>query len=189
MLGFCLAIVVGLLIGLALGASSLVYSGIYPLLIAFNAVPKVALVPILVLWFGIGTVPAVLTAFSLALFPIIVNVATGLATLDPESEDLLRSLGASRIEILTKVGLPRTLPYFFASLKISITLAFVGAVLSETLASNNGIGFLMQSASAQFDVPLTFAGLVVVAAMAVVAYVACVLIEQRMVRWAFRNRR
>ncbi|MDO9434204.1 ABC transporter permease [Hydrogenophaga sp.] len=189
LVGFAAALVGGVLIGLAIGASPLVYSGLYPLLVAFNAVPKVALVPIFVLWFGIGAVPAAIMAFALAVFPIIVNVATGLATIDPETEDVMRSLGATRYEILTKVGIPRMLPYLFASLKIAITLAFVGAVISETVASNNGIGFLMQAAAARFDVALVFAGLVVVAGLAVIAYAVCAAIEGRMTKWAVRGQR
>ena len=116
------------------------YKACYPLLVGFNSIPKVAFVPVLVVWFGIGTVPAILTAFLISFFPVVVNVATGLATLEPELEDVLRSLGARRLDILFKVGLPRALPYFFASLKVAITLAFVGSVISETVASNLGIG-------------------------------------------------
>ncbi len=186
--GLALAIVIGVLIGLAIGAWAGVYRGVYPLLVAFNSVPKVALMPLFVLWFGIGAIPAVLTAFTLALFPIVVNVATGIATIDPEMEDVMRSLGARRDEILVKVGIPRTMPYLFASLKVAITLAFVGSVISETVASNEGIGFLLMGAAARFDVALVFAGLVVVAVMAVVAYAACEFLETRMAHWAFRSR-
>ena len=95
---------------------------------------------------GIGFLPAVLTAFSISFFPIVVNVATGLATIEPELEDVLKALGASKLDIMRKVGIPRTLPYFFGSLKIAITLAFVGSVISESIASNYGIGHLMQQA-------------------------------------------
>jgi NitT/TauT family transport system permease protein len=154
------------------------------MLVAFNAVPKVALMPLLVLWFGIGAVPATILAFSLAVFPIVVNVATGLASIDPEMEDVMRSLGANRLEIIWKVGIPNMTPFLFASFKIAITLAFVGSVLSETVAANNGIGFLMQEASSRFDVRLVFAGLVVIAAMAVAAYAICALVEQRFTRWS-----
>jgi len=112
-----------------------------------------------------------------------VNVATGLATVEPELEDVLRSLGASRLDILAKVGLPRAMPYFFASLKVAITLAFIGAVISETLASNDGIGYLMLQASSQFRVPLMFAGLAVIAAMGIVTYVVFAMIERRMTGW------
>jgi NitT/TauT family transport system permease protein len=159
MFGFALGIVVGVVLGVLIGSFRLVYSGLYPLLIGVNSVPKAAVVPILVLWLGIGTAPAIATAFLLCFFPIAVNVATGLATVEPELEDVLRSLGASKLDILRKVGLPRSMPYFFASLKVAITLAFVGTVISETLASNDGIGYLMLQASSQFRVPLMFAGL------------------------------
>ena len=186
-IGFALAVIGGLLIGLAIGASQYVYVGLYPVLIGFNSIPKVALVPIIVIWFGIGTIPAVITAFSVAFFPITVNVATGLATIEPEMRDVLRSLGANRWEILTKVGIPRSMPYLFASLKIAITLAFIGSVISETVASNQGIGYLMLSASSRFEVPLVFAGLLVVGAMGIGMYIICVMFEHRMTRWAFRG--
>ncbi len=132
--------------------------------------------------------PAVLTALTLAFFPIAVNVATGLATIEPEMEDLMRSLGARRDEILIKVGIPGAMPFLFASLKIAISLAFVGTVISETVASNDGIGFLMMAASSRFDVPLVFAGLFVIAVMAVAAYGVCSLVEERIVHWAFHAR-
>jgi NitT/TauT family transport system permease protein len=163
------------------------YKAFYPLLVGFNAIPKVAVVPILVVWFGIGAVPAVLTAFLLAFFPVLVNVATGLATLEPELEDVLRALGAKRTDVLFKVGLPRSMPYFFASLKVAITLAFVGAVVSETVASNKGIGYLMMSASSTMQTPLLFAGLIVISLMAMAMYVVFAKIEQRMTGWATRG--
>jgi NitT/TauT family transport system permease protein len=176
-----------MLLGMAIGFSALVYQGLYPLLIAFNAIPKVAIVPILVLWFGIGAVPAVITSFIISFFPIVVNVATGIATVEPELADVLRSLGASRFDVLKKVGLPRAMPYLFASLKVAITLSFVGSVLAETIAGNAGLGFLMVTASARFDVALVFAGLVAVAVMAVGMFAICVLVEKRMTGWAFRG--
>jgi len=185
--GFALAVVVGMLLGLAVGASPLVYKATYPLLVGFNSIPKVAFVPVLVVWFGIGTVPAILTAFLISFFPVVVNVATGLATLEPELEDVLRSLGAKRWDIMVKVGLPRSLPYFFASLKVAITLAFVGSVISETVASNLGIGYLMMSASSSMNMPLVFAGLIVIGVMGVVMYELFAVLEKRLTGWAHRN--
>jgi NitT/TauT family transport system permease protein len=186
-LGFGLAVGFGLLLGLVIGWSRQIYAGLYPLMIGFNAIPKVAVVPILVLWFGIGFIPAVLTAFLISFFPIVVNVATGLATIEPELEDVLKALGASKLDIMRKVGIPRTLPYFFGSLKIAITLAFVGSVISESIASNRGIGNLMLQAQAQFQVPLIFAGLVALAIEGIVMYWLMAILESRSTRWAQRS--
>lgn len=185
--GFLLAVVFGLGLGLLVGWSRTIYAGLYPLMIGFNSIPKVAVVPILVIWFGIGTVPAILTAFLIAFFPIVVNVATGLATIEPEMEDVLRALGASKWEIMTKVGIPRSMPYFFGSLKIAITLAFVGSVVSETIAANSGLGFMMLGAQSQFNVPLVFAGLVMLAIEGIVMYALMALLEKRMTGWAHRS--
>jgi NitT/TauT family transport system permease protein len=187
LVGFAIAVVVGLGLGFLLGSNRLLYKAAYPLLVGFNSIPKVALVPVLVVWFGIGTIPAILTAFLLSFFPILVNVATGLATLEPELEDVLRALGARRMDVLLKVGLPRSMPYFFASLKVAITLAFVGTVVSETVASNQGIGYLMMSASSSLNMPLVFAGLIVISIMAMVMYLVFAQIEQRMTGWATRG--
>ncbi|MEJ1156916.1 ABC transporter permease [Prosthecomicrobium sp. N25] len=185
--GFLIAVVFGLVGGVLIGSSTLVYNGFYPLLIGFNAIPKIAIIPILVLWFGIGTVPAIITAFLISFFPILVNVATGIATVEPELKDVLRALGASNRQIIMKVGLPRSMPYFFASLKVAITVAFVGSIMSETVAANRGIGALMMTASARFEVPLVFAGLIVTAVMGIMLYIIAELIERRVIGWATRG--
>lgn len=182
--GFMLAIVTGVVLGFLIGYSRIAYVILYPLLVGFNTVPKVALVPLFALWFGIGTVPAILTAFLLAFFPIAVNVALGLDTVEPEMKDVMRSLGASQIEIFQKVGFPHTLPYVFASLKVAISLAFVGTVISETVASNKGIGYLIVTASSNFDVPLGFAGLMVLAVMGTVLYGLFAAAEKYLIYWA-----
>ncbi|HEX9462952.1 MAG TPA: ABC transporter permease [Alphaproteobacteria bacterium] len=187
LIGFAIAIVVGLFLGVAIGSSRAIYDSLYPILVGFNAVPKVALVPLVVIWCGIGTVPAIITAFVISFFPIVVNVATGLAGVEPEMQDVLRVLGASRYEVLSKVGLPRSLPYLFASLKVAITLAFIGSVVSETVAANQGIGYLMLAASSRFQVAVVFAGLFIVAAMSIVLYAICVVLERRMAGWASRG--
>jgi len=187
LVGFGLGIVFGVALGALVGSSRLAYDVAYPLLIGFSTIPKVAIVPILVLWFGAGTVPAVITALTLCLFPIMVNVATGLATTEPELEDVMRAMKASKLDILFNVGLPRTMPYFFASLKVAVTQAFVGTVIAETVASNRGIGNLMMIASSSFDVPLVFAGLIILAALGVGLYVIFSFIEVRVTGWARRN--
>lgn len=187
MAGFGIAIVVGVLLGFLIGSSRLAYAALYPLMTAFNALPKAAFVPILVVWFGIGIGPAILTAFLISFFPIMVNIATGLATLEPELEDVLRVLGARRWDVLTKVGLPRSLPYFFGSLKVAITLAFVGTTVSEMTAANEGIGYLLISAGSAMQMGLAFAGLIVVGVMAMVMYELFSWIERHTTGWAHRG--
>lgn len=187
LVGFGIAIVVGVLLGFLMGSSQLAYKAMYPLMTGFNALPKAAFVPILVVWFGIGIGPAILTAFLISFFPIMVNIATGLATLEPELEDVLRVLGARRWDVLIKVGLPRSLPYFFAALKVAITLAFVGSTVSEMTASNEGIGYLLISAGASMQMGLAFAGLLTVGVMAMLMYEFFAVLERRLTGWAHRG--
>ncbi|MEN9773747.1 MAG: hypothetical protein RL322_817 [Pseudomonadota bacterium] len=185
--GFAMGVAVGVLIGVAIGSSRLAYDVAYPLLVGFSSIPKVAVVPIFVVWFGAGTVPAILTSMVISIFPVVVNVATGLASTEPELEDVLKVLGASRRDVLFNVSLPRAMPYLFASLKIAITLAFVGTVLAETVAANRGIGNVMIIASGNFDVPLVFSGLVILAAMGVSLYLISSWLEGRVTGWAQRK--
>lgn len=181
--GFLIALAAGILLGFLIGYSKVAYSTLYPLLVGFNTIPKVALVPLMAIWFGIGTVPAIITAFLLAFFCIAVNVAVGLATVEPEMRDVLLSLGASQFEVFQKVGLPHTMPYLFASLKIAISQAFIGSVIAETVASNGGVGYVILSASSNFKVPLAFLSLLVLAAMGVVLYSFFAILEKRLVHW------
>jgi NitT/TauT family transport system permease protein len=169
------------------GWSRTIYRGLYPVMIGFNSIPKVAVVPILIIWFGIGIVPAVLTAFLISFFPIVVNVATGLASMEPELEDVLRALGAKKLDIMLKVGIPRTQPYLFGSLKVAITLAFVGAVMSETIGANSGLGHLMVQAGSNFQMPLVFACLLGLAVEGIVMYAVFAYVEAYFTGWAFRS--
>jgi NitT/TauT family transport system permease protein len=167
MAGFGIAIVVGVLLGFLIGSSRLAYAAVYPLMTAFNALPKAAFVPILVVWFGIGAGPAIL--------------------LEPELEDVLRVLGAKRWDVLVKVGLPRSMPYFYGSLKVAITLAFVGTTVSEMTAANEGIGYLLISAGSSMQMGLAFSGLLVVGIMAMVMYELFSFIEKHTTGWAHRG--
>ena len=185
--GFGLAVIFGIVLGLTIGWSRAIYRGLYPVLIGFNSIPKVAVVPILVVWFGIGEIPAILTAFVISFFPIAVNVATGLVTMEPELEDVLRALGARKLDILLKVGIPRTQPYLFASLKVAITLAFIGTVLSEAIGANAGLGALMAQAGSNFQMPIVFAALLLLAAEGIAMYAVFAYVEVRLAPWAFRS--
>src|SRR5215470_16777045 len=187
MAGFALAIVFGIVLGLIVGWSRTIYRGLYPVMIGFNCIPKVAVVPILIIWFGIGEVPAILTAFLISFFPIVVNVATGLASMEPELEDVLRALGASKLDIMLKVGIPRTQPYLFGSLKVAITLAFVGTIVSETVGANAGLGYQIALAGSNFQMPLVFAALLLLAIEGIVMYAVFAYVEVYFTGWAFRS--
>jgi NitT/TauT family transport system permease protein len=187
LVGFALGVSAGILIGMLIGSSRLAYNVAFPLLVGFSSIPKVAVVPIFVLWFGAGTVPAILTSMIISVFPVVVNMATGLATTEPELEDVLRTLKATKRDILLNVGLPRAMPYLFASLKVAVTLSFVGTVISETVASNRGIGNMMLIASSNFNVPLVFAGLFILAGLGIALYVIFSAIERRVTGWANRK--
>jgi NitT/TauT family transport system permease protein len=183
LIGFFIALATGILLGFLIGYSKVAYSTLYPLLVGFNTIPKVALVPLMAIWFGIGAIPAIITSFLLAFFCIAVNVAVGLATVEPEMRDVLRSLGASQFEIFQKVGLPHTMPYLFASLKIAVSQAFVGSVIAETVASNGGVGYVIMSASSNFKVSLAFLAILALAAMGVALYSFFAILERRLVHW------
>jgi len=187
MAGFAIAVAFGVVLGLIVGWSRTIYRGLYPVMIGFNSVPKVAVVPILIMWFGIGEVPAILTAFLISFFPIVVNVATGLASMEPELEDVLRALGAKKLDIMLKVGIPRTQPYLFGSLKVAITLAFVGTIVSETVGANAGLGYLIALAGSNFQVPLVFAALILLAVEGIAMYAVFAYAETYFTRWAFRS--
>lgn len=184
MLGFILAVGVGVVLGFLIGYSKIAYLTLYPLLVAFNTIPKAAIVPLLAIWFGANAIPATLTAFLLAFFPIAVNVALGLDTVEPEMKDVLRSLGANQVETFQKIGWPHSLPYIFASLKIAASFAFIGTVISESIASNAGLGYLIVQATSSFDIPLAFAALLVLALMGVALYGFFVFVEKKVIYWA-----
>lgn len=187
LLGFAGGVSIGLTLGILIGSSRRLYETLYPPLVAFNAVPAIALIPLFIVWFGVGQHISVLTAVTISFFPVTVVVSTAVAASSPDLDDVLRSLGASRIDIMRKVALPRALPSFFSSIKIAITGAFIGTIVAETVASNSGIGYLMVVATNNMDVPLAFAGLFVLAALGIALYALSLLLEKRLTAWSTRQ--
>ncbi|WP_439596959.1 ABC transporter permease [Falsiroseomonas sp.] len=185
--GFAVGVTLGFVLGVALGASRRFYGMVFPTLIGVNSIPKVAIVPLLVLWSGIGTVPAVITSAVIVVFPIAVIVSASIAAMDAELADVLRSLGASRLLALAKVGIPQAMPAFFGALKVAITLSFIGSILAESVAANRGLGYMMNRAASDFDVEMVFGGLLTLAAMGIALYLASLLLERRLVGWADRR--
>ncbi len=175
--GFLLSVVIGIPLGVAIVYSRWLDRILYPLLVASQSIPKVALAPIFVVWFGFGLLPKVLIAFSIAFFAIVVNTVVGMKRAPVEMIHLMRSMGASSLQIFLRVRLPVAAPYIFAGIKISATFAVVGAIVGEFIAASSGLGYLQLIANNNFQIPLLFGILVLLSVMGGVLYGLVVLLE------------
>lgn len=176
-LGLGLSIALSIPLGILIVYSKLIERTVYPLLVASQAIPKVALAPIFVVWFGFGLLPKVLIAFFIAFFPIVVNTVVGLSRTPPEMIHLMRSLGASQMQILLRVRLMAAAPYIFAGIKIAAAFAVVGAIVGEFIAASKGLGYMQLVANNNFEIPLLFATLVVLSLMGIVLFYLVALVE------------
>ena len=177
-LGFALSVAVGVPLALAIFLWKPFARTVYPLLISSQAVPKVAIAPLFLVWFGFGLMPKVLIAFLIAFFPVVINTAMGLASLEREKIYLARSMGLGSIATFFKIQLPNALPSIFAGLKISITFAVVGAVVGEFVGGQGGLGYLLLIANGNMDTALLFAGIVALTVLGVVLFALIGLIER-----------
>jgi NitT/TauT family transport system permease protein len=182
-----LGALLGVGIGLAIGYSRTVSRLLFPLLGGFHALPMSAFIPIFTVWFGLGAVPKVLAGVLIAFFPVAVNVVTGLRTIEPELWEMMRALRASKAQVFYKVGIPRTVPYFFASLKVAAAGAFIGNVVGEMLAAGEGLGYVLLLATSQLNMPLAFASLTILLLLGVLMFLAFDALEKRVAPWAFRG--
>jgi len=177
-LGFALSIVVGVPLALAIFLWPTFARSVYPLLVASQAVPKVAVAPLFLVWFGFGLLPKVLIAFLIAFFPIVINTAIGLASIEREKVYLAQSMGLGPMATFFKIRLPNALPSIFAGLKISITLAVVGAVVGEFVGGQGGLGHLLLVANGSMDTALLFGGIVALTFLGVVFFGLIALVER-----------
>ena len=180
MLGFALSVVVGVPLALAIFLWKPFARTVYPLLISSQAVPKVAIAPLFLVWFGFGLMPKVLIAFLIAFFPVVINTAMGLAAVEREKIYLAQSMGLGAVATFFKIQLPTALPSIFAGLKISITFAVVGAVVGEFVGGQGGLGYLLLIANGNMDTALLFAGIVALTVLGVVLF-ALIGVVERMV--------
>src|SRR3954451_224514 len=186
--GFALSVAFGVPMALAIAYSRTVESFVYPLLVFSQSVPKIAIAPLFVVWFGFGIIPKIIAAFLLGFFPVVVSTVMGFKSVDADMLDLARSMKASRLETFMRISLPQALPSIFAGLKVSVTLAVVGAVVGEFVGSNSGIGYLLQIANGNFDLPLMFAALTVLSGIGVLLFVAIDIVERFMIPWHASHR-
>jgi NitT/TauT family transport system permease protein len=156
---------------------------VYPYVIVFQVIPKVALAPIFVTWFGFGLTSKVVMAATISFFPTLVNTIVGLAAVEEEAVLLFRSLVAHRYEAFFKLSLPSALPYVFAGLKTSLTFAFIGAIVGEFVGANHGIGLLIETYNFQLDIPTVFALIVVLSGIGLGLYLAFEAIDRKIVFW------
>jgi len=186
-LGFALSIAISIPLAVAVIYSAILRNTIYPILLTFQSVPKVAIAPLLALWIGFGILPKIAVVFLVCFFPIIVATATGLSAVPAPLMELIRSLSASTMQTFIKIRFPMAMPYIFVGLKVAITFAVIGAVIGEFVASDEGLGYLILVSTSQSRTPLAFAALVSLTVMSIVLYYGIVFIERIAVPWAPKN--
>jgi NitT/TauT family transport system permease protein len=183
LLGFGISVLVGVLIGMAIAAWRPFERMFQPLLVAFNAVPKVALAPLMLIWFGYGRTPVLAMAFMVCFFPVVLSTATGLTTTPADLAELTRSMDASRLQTFRRVRLPAALPQIFVGLKVAMPLAVIGVVVGEMQYGESGLGMIIVQASGQADTPTAFAAITLLAMVSIVLYYALVLAERFALPW------
>ncbi len=183
LLGYLLSIVVGIPLALAIFLSPVFARSVYPLLVSSQAVPKTAIAPLFVIWFGFGLLPKVLVAFLIAFFAIVINTVVGLGSVQPEKIYLARSMGLSPLATFLKIRLPQALPAILGGLKVAITLAVVGAVVGEFVGADSGLGYLLLVANGNLDSPLLFAGFVALTVIGAGLFLLIELIEWLAIPW------
>jgi NitT/TauT family transport system permease protein len=184
LLGFVLAAITGIAVALVIVRFDRFGRALYPLVVLFQNVPKVALAPIFILWFGFDLAPKVALIVVIAFFPVAIDMLVGLQSVEPSFVALMQSVGASRSKILLDVRIPHSLPHLMAGLKVAITFSVIGAIVGEFAGASRGLGYMIQFASTQLDTPLIFAALLVVSVLGLAFYYVVELAEGLLVPWA-----
>ncbi len=187
MLGFVVSILISLPLAVVLTASPAIAAAVYPFLVWTQSIPKVALAPILVVLLGTNELPRIVITVLVAFFPLVISVATGLLSVPPELIELSRACRASKLSELLRIRLPYAVPFIFAGLKVAISLAVVGAVVAEFVNADAGLGFLIQTSTAFFKVPVAFGALIILSVMGVVLFQIVVAAERIFFPWSSRN--
>ncbi|RYY52124.1 MAG: ABC transporter permease subunit, partial [Comamonadaceae bacterium] len=184
LVGYLVAIAVGIPLAIALTSSKALSRTLLPWLVVIQSTPIVAIAPIIVVTLGAGTLPRVVITTLIAFFPIVISTATGLASVPPELVELSRSLRASRSREYAQIRMPHAVPYIFASLKVAITLAIVGAVVAEFVAAERGLGYLILFATSSFKVPVAFASLALLVGSSLALYALIATLHKRLFPWS-----
>jgi NitT/TauT family transport system permease protein len=187
LVGFALAIAISVPLAVAVVYSPLLQNTVYPILLALQSMPKVAIAPLLALWIGFGTLPKIVIVFLVCFFPIVVATATGLSAVPAPLMDLIRSLSATSAQTFIKIRFPTAMPHIFVGLKIAITFAVIGAVIGEFVGSESGLGYLILISTSQSRTPLAFGALVLLTLMSIILYYGIAALERLIVPWAPKN--
>lgn len=179
LVGFAAAVVLGIPLALAIFYSRVFENAVYPLLVALQTVPKIALAPLMVLYLGYGWTPKIVLAFLISFFPIVISTVVGLQSLDKGLVNMVRSMGSTEWQTFFKVRLPAALPSIFGGLKVAISLAVIGAIIGEYIAAERGLGYLQLQANSQFDTTLNFATVVTISLVGVLLYYAVAIVEAK----------
>jgi NitT/TauT family transport system permease protein len=183
LIGFTVSVVVGVPLAFGIVLSRTLERIVMPMMVASQAIPKVAIAPILVVWLGFGLLPKVAIAFLIAFFPIVVSTVTGLKSVELDMIDLVRSMGAGTGKIMLRVRAPSALPHMFAGFKVAICLSVVGAIVGEFVGSDNGLGYLLLTATGTLDGTLVWSTLIILIAIGVTLYMIVVKLERLAIRW------
>ncbi|MEV5683957.1 ABC transporter permease [Streptomyces sp. NPDC052164] len=183
LLGFVIAVVVGVLAAVAMAYSATVERTLYPILLFAQVVPKIAIAPLFVVWLGFGITPKILIAVLIAFFPVVISMVTGLKAVDPEMLQLSATMGAKPWQTFLKIRFPASLPHLFSGLKVAVTLAVTGAVVGEFVGANEGLGYVILQANGNLDTPMLFAGLLVMSLIGVVLFVVVEIAEKLLLPW------
>lgn len=189
LIGYAIGVGIAIPLGMLVVANKWLDRLLLPLLVASNSIPKVALAPLFVVWFGYGVTPRVVITFSIAFFPVLVNTVTGLNSVDPEMVRLARSMGGSKSKVFAKVRLPNALPSIFAGMKVATGLAVIGGIIGEFVASDKGWGYLLIQAQGQLDTTLIFAIILLLAVFATAMYYAVEFAERLAIPWHSSQRK
>jgi len=183
LVGYFVSIVIGVPLAVAIVYSPFLEKSIYPLLVGMQAVPKVAIAPIAVIWFGFGLMPKVVIVFLVAFFPIVISTASGLKSTPPEYMEMIRSFEATPLQVFRRVRFPAALPSLFVGLKIAISLAVIGAVIGEFVGATEGLGYLISISRGNVRTDIAFAAIIVLGVLSVVLYYILVALERWVVPW------
>ncbi len=186
--GYAIGVVAGLGLAVLLTIREEVYQLLEPLILAVNGIPRVALAPLIIMWFGIGITPKIVVAALLVFFVVLLNAVAGIRTIDPMLIHVSRILGGTRREILRKVVFPAIAPYVITSLRMTVPMAVIGAIIGEFISSNRGLGFLINKASNAFDTPLAFAAIILLLVFVLVLNGLIGFLERRSLRWLAEQR-